>query len=245
MSQSTEISFEPVQRMPSGRIAGFCYLVIIAGALFGEAIVRGQLIVSGDPGQTARNIIEQEALYRVGLGVALGYIPFNIPVIWVFARAFGVRFRSAALLMTLLFMAAIVIEGANVVNLYAPAQLLLSESSAPAQFETQRAWLAYESLRTFSAGVAVSLVFFGLYCLTLGVLIIRSRLVPRVIGLVVIVGGCGYLLNSFAFMAAPALAKTLFPYVLLPAFVGELSLAVWLTLLGFNRRHWEEALAAS
>ncbi|MEO1014693.1 MAG: DUF4386 domain-containing protein [Pseudomonadota bacterium] len=231
--------------MPSGRIAGLCYLVIIAGALFGEAVVRGQLVVSGDPAATARNIIEQETLYRIGLGVALAYIPFNIPVIWVFARAFRARFQSAAFLMTLLFMAAITIEASNAVNLYVPAQLLLSEPAVNAQPEALRAMLAFEALRTFSAGVAVSLIFFGLHCLTLGALIIRTRLIPWIIGAIVIVGGLGYLLNSFAFMVAPEVADLLFPFVLLPAFVGELSLAVWLTLFGFSRRRWREAIDAS
>jgi len=225
-------------RPPNGRLAGLLYLIVIVGALFGEAFVRGRLIVSGDPDGTARNIIENEALYRAGLGVALVYLACNIPIIWTFARAFAAKNRDLAFLMTLLFMTAIGVEIVNLANLYQPVQLLLADSVAAGPEEAERAWLAYQALRTFSAVFAVSLVFFGLYCFVLGTLIITSRLVPRLIGVLIILGGAGYLVNSFALLLAPDLARALFPYVLLPAFVAELSLALWLLAAGFSQKHW-------
>jgi hypothetical protein len=54
-----------------------------------------------------------------------------------------------------------------------------------------------------------------------------------------IAGAC-YLTNSAALILSPRLASILFPQILVPAFVGELSSAVWLTVKGVNVARWQE-----
>src|SRR4051812_14794161 len=49
------------------RLGGIIYLFIILAALFGEAFVRGRLVVPGDATATAHNIVGSETLFRVGL----------------------------------------------------------------------------------------------------------------------------------------------------------------------------------
>ena len=70
-------------------------------------------------------------------------------------------------------------------------------------------------------------------------LIYRSGYLPRTIGVLLVIGGSGYLTNSFAQILAPALAASLLPWVLLPAFLAELGLALWLTVKGVNVLKWE------
>ena len=100
--------------------------------------------------------------------------------------------------------------------------------------------LAYLALRLHGEGYGVSLIFFGVACVLLGYLIYRSGYLPRSIGVLLAIGGVGYLVNSFAGILAPAFASGLFPWVLLPAFFGELGLALWLTVKGVDVPKWEE-----
>ena len=79
-------------------------------------------------------------------------------------------------------------------------------------------------------GFGIGLIFFGVACLIRGALIARSGVLPRLLGVLLAVAGLAYLVNSFALLLAPDLARLLFPAVLLPAFVGELAFALWLLL---------------
>jgi Domain of unknown function (DUF4386) len=99
--------------------------------------------------------------------------------------------------------------------------------------------LAYLSLRLHGYGFAIGLIFFGVFLILLGYLIYRSGYLPRSIGVLLVIGGVGYLTNSFAQVLAPALAGSLLPWVLLPAFLAELGLALWLTVKGVNVPKWE------
>jgi hypothetical protein len=66
----------------------------------------------------------------------------------------------------------------------------------------------------------------------MGLLILRSRLIPRVIGALMIAAGASYFVNSLAGILSPRLSEGLLPWILLPCFVGELSLALWLAVKG-------------
>ena len=62
------------QRTRPATVAGLCYLAVIAGGLFAEGMVRGSLVVPGDAAATARAILENETLWRLGLAVHLLYL---------------------------------------------------------------------------------------------------------------------------------------------------------------------------
>jgi hypothetical protein len=85
----------------------------------------------------------------------------------------------------------------------------------------------------YGAGYDLSLVFFGFHCLLIGYLIFRSTFLPRILGALMATGLC-YLTNSFASFLAPAFADASWPYVVLPAAVVELSLTLWLLVMGLN-----------
>lgn len=76
-------------------------------------------------------------------------------------------------------------------------------------------------------------------------LIFKSGYFPRVFGLLMALAGLCYLVNSFALLLAPALASALFPFVLPPAFVGELGFALWLVFKGVDVEQWTRRRTAS
>ena len=63
---------------------------------------------------------------------------------------------------------------------------------------------------------------------------------PKLLGILMQLAGVCYLTNSFALILLPTLASRLFPFVLLPPFVAELSMALWLLLKGVNMTKWAE-----
>ncbi len=104
--------------------------------------------------------------------------------------------------------------------------------------------MATLSIRSFEHGFGLALIFFGCECLVVGYLIFRSGFLPKAIGVLMQIAGLSYLINSFALVLAPNLADQLFPAILVPAFIGEASLCLWLLLKGVNVEKWKARAAA-
>ena len=88
-------------------------------------------------------------------------------------------------------------------------------------------------------------VFFGFQIGALGWLIARSRLIPRAIGLVLLLGGASFLITSFAGFLSPTIGARLAPLVLPIAVLGEGALTLWLLIRGVNVDEWQAAVARS
>jgi Domain of unknown function (DUF4386) len=214
------------------RIAGLFYLMVIAGGIFAEGVVRGSLIVPGDAAATAQAIAASESLWRWGLAVHLLYL---VAAVVVNVILYGLLKPVQATLARVALVSAMVglaIEAVNLLHLYVPL-LMVEEGGALAGLgEGQRQALAYFAIRLFSTGWGFALLFFSGFCVLTGVLIWRSRLMPRIIGAMMIVAGVCYLVNSLALILSPALSNLLVPWILLPCLLGELSLALWLVVKG-------------
>jgi hypothetical protein len=78
------------------------------------------------------------------------------------------------------------------------------------------------------------MVFFRLQIVTIGYVILRSSIMPRLLGLMLVIGGSSYVVGAFAnFLLLPFRAQ-LGPFVFLAAAVGEGALALWLLTRGVN-----------
>lgn len=79
----------------------------------------------------------------------------------------------------------------------------------------------------FDRGYGTALVPFGIHCLLVGILIARSRLLPRVLGALMIFAGLAWTTYLF-----PSVAHKLFPWILGPGILGEGALTLWLLIMG-------------
>jgi hypothetical protein len=214
------------------RIAGLCYLLVIAGGLFAEGAVRGSLIVVGDAAATFDAIAGSESLWRWGLAVHLLYlipaVTVNVLVYEVFKPVHPVLARLAVAFA----LVSVAIEAVSLLHLFVPNVLLDEGGAFGGLAEGQRQALAYLAVRLFATGFGLALVFFAGFCVLIGVLILRSRLVPRVIGVLMIAAGASYLGNTLASVLSPVLSDLIFPWILLPSLLGELSLALWFVIKG-------------
>lgn len=82
------------------------------------------------------------------------------------------------------------------------------------------------------------LVFFGLHCLLVGLLIFRSTFLPRILAVLMMFAGVGWLTSM-----SPALAASLSPFNMIPGVLGETTLSLWLLVKGVNATKWAESSA--
>ncbi|KQW51639.1 MULTISPECIES: DUF4386 domain-containing protein [unclassified Roseateles] len=211
------------------RLAGLCYLAIIALGLWAETHVRGSLVVPGDAAATAERIAANPQLWRLGLVADLLMQLLDLPVIVVLWRLLRPVNETLALTATFLNLVQTAVLVANRVQLLTTLDLLTSPAIAAAFLPGQREALAMLAVQLHGQGFGIGLIFFGFACVIRGWLIARSGLLPRALGWLLLVAGLAYLLNSFALLLAPAFAKLLFPAVMLPVLVGELAFALWMT----------------
>ncbi len=226
------------------RIGGVLYLIVIVLGLFGEAFVRERIIVSGDATATAANIRSLESLWRFGIaGEFLLLICATVLTLILFALLRPVH-RDLALLTVFFNLVTIAVEAVAALNLVA-ALFPLGNAGYLRAFEPEQLHaMASLAVKSHSYGFGVALIFFGCECLVLGYLIFRSSYLPKAIGVLMQVAGWCYLTNSFALLLAPTFANRLFPAILVPAFVGEASLCLWLLVKGVNVEKWKAARPA-
>ena len=231
-----------IERSPQryARIAGVCYLAIIVLGMFGELYVRGALVVSGDAAATSAAISASPMLWRAGIVGDLLMQVLDVPVIVIFYYLLRPVSRSLALFATLLNLVQTAVLVMNKLNLMVPLFLLERSSYLDAFSPEQLHAISSLAIKAHAYGFAIGLIFFGFACLATGYLIFKSGYLPKILGLLLAMAGLSYLINSFALLLAPSLADAISPAILIPAFVGELLLTLWLILKGVNIEQWRQ-----
>jgi hypothetical protein len=209
------------------------YLLVILGGLFAEAVVLGRLTVAGDATATAQAIADDAWLWRLGLGVHLFYLACAAPVMYLLLYRMLSPLQPTLARMAVTFaVISAAVEGAALLQLYVPLAMVESQAALGALRDGQAAALAYLAIRLYETGFGFALLFFAGFCSATGVALLRSLIVPRPIGWMMVAAGICYLAGSLSTVVLPAFAGWLFPWILLPCLVGEASLALWLLAKG-------------
>jgi hypothetical protein len=224
------------------RIGGVLYLMLIGLGIFGQ-VVKEKVIVSGDAAATAANLTSMETLWRFGIAfefLALICVTALAMIYYVLLRPVN---KELNLLATFLRMIGIAVETVAALNL-ATALFPLGNAAYLKAFTPEQLYgMATLAIKSHRYGYTLALLFFGFTFLFHGRLIFKSGFLPKILGLMIQVGGACYLTNSFIFFLAPSLSGMLFPWILLPCFVAELSLALWLLFKGVDVQRWKEQAA--
>ena len=221
------------------RIGGVLGLIIIAAGIFAEGFVRGSVIVSGDAAATAANIIQSEQLFRFGFAAELIMLSCDIAFALILYVLLKPVSRNLALLAAFFRLVLAAISGVNALN-HIGALLILNGADYLSAFQPEQLYaLAMLTLKMHTFGYHIALVFFGFHLLVLGYLVFRSGYLPKLIGLMLVVAAFCYWTNSFATVLDADVADRLFPLILLPSLIAELSLTLWLLVMGVNVPKWE------
>lgn len=208
------------------RTAGVCYLLVIAGGLFTEGVVRGSLITPGDAAATASEIAGNETLWRWGLAVHLLYLVPAVAVNVLVSGLFRPLEPTLARLALVFGVTGVGIEAVSLLNLYLPLAMSEDGGTIGALGEGERQAMTYLATRMFSTGFGFALVLFAGFCVLIGSLILRTRLLPRAFGVLMLAAGVCYIVNTLALILSPRLSEVLMPGILLPILVAELAMAV-------------------
>jgi hypothetical protein len=214
------------------RVAGFLYLIMILAGGFAEAFVREGLTVAGNATATAKNILASEHIYRLGFVADLVTLIAGQIISLIFYTLFKPVNRNLSLLALIFSIIASAVMAINLLNQLAPLVLLHSTSYLKAFNIEQLQTLSLFFLQLQSQGYGISLLLFAFYFPMIGYLVYKSGFLPRILGIIYALAGLGYFINSLSMFLTPHLTAYLFPYVLLPAFIGESSMSLWLIIKG-------------
>ena len=214
------------------RRAGLLYLLLGVTAPIGLMVVPGRLIVLGDAAATMERIRTSEGLFRIGIASELFHQALAVFLVLALYRLFRPVHATLARLALLFGMVSLVIEAVALLHVYVPLAVIEEGPALAGLGGQQLEALAYLATQLFSTGWAFGLLHFGGFCVATGLLILRSRLIPRAIGAMLIVAGVCYPINSLTFAFMRDLSDVLVPWILLPVLVAELSFAGWLAVKG-------------
>ena len=230
MDRRTEVSPRSLARM-----AGVCQLLEAITATLGQVIVLGRLIVSGNAPATAANIVQHERLYWCGFASSVVAVLFHVA--WAFLmyellKPVNRRVSIFAVLVMLMGCAMLAVTGLLYI---APLIVLQGPGSLSAFTAAQLQALAAAFLRLNAYAFDIHTVFFGVWCVLTGYLIFKSTFLPKVMGILLIVSGLGWMLYL-----SPPFAAPLFPFIAAASAIGEVPLEFWLIVVGLNEARWKE-----
>jgi len=222
------------------RVAGVLYLICGMAFSFADGSVRGKLVVLDDATATAHNILAHAALFRLGFATELISAVCYITVTLLLYDLFKPVNRSVSLLAAFFSLIGCAIQALSTLFHLAPLVILGGEPYLSVFKVEQWQALALMFLKLRVQVTSIYMVFFGCYCLLIGYLIFRSTFMPRILGVFMAIAGLSYQL-----FLSPPLANYLFPYIVKPAgALGELSLILWLLVMGVNNQRWKEQACA-
>lgn len=236
---STAVTTEPVlEASPQckARIAGSFYVLTILARVVADGFVRNRLVATDDAAATATNIMAHEALFRLGFAADLLAFASYVALTALLYELFRPLNRSLSLTATFFSLVACAVQAMSSLFHLAPLVLLGGAPYLNVFSVEQLQTLALVFLRLRAAAYHnIGLVFFGGYCLLVGILILKSIFLPRIIGVLMVLAGLSYV--PFLW---PPLARSLQPYILFFPAVGQISLTLWLLVMGVNVQRWRE-----
>lgn len=215
-----------------GRVAGLLFLVLLVLGPFSIMYVPGQIVVDGDATATGTNVVASEALLRWGIAADVVIFLTEIAMAVVLYQLFRASGRALAQMMLAARVAQAVVMAVNVLGLLVVLVLLSGAGYLTVVGREQLDALALATFEVHEYGGYIGQAFFGLSLCLLGILIHRSLLVPRLLGVLMVIAGAGYLADSLGNFLVPGTSEVFGAIVIGTAMVGELPFFLWLLVRG-------------
>ena len=215
----------------TARSAGWLYLIVIGAALYAHVYVPMQIFVRGDADATALNIIAHENLFRSCILVnGAGTIAFLFLAIQL-QRMFEVVDASRSKFM--LALAVIQVPIVLTLAVFKFTALMVAKGELPQLLTAgQSPGLSMLFLQMNGYGMMIVELLSGLWLMPLGWLVYQSRFVPRILGLLLVAAGIGYLIDSIISMIFPDISGQFHVLAYLSFGLGEIPMMLWLIIKG-------------
>jgi hypothetical protein len=215
------------------RIAGFLYLLVGIFGGFAEGFVDPKMYVAGNAAATAGNVVANSGLVRLGVVAHLldaTFFVFLAMTLYILLQHVN---KSVARAMLVLVALAVGIISLNAVFQFEGLRVATDSAYAAAFGAAGSNALVLLLLDIQHYGTFSAQVFFGLWLVPLGYLAYKSsRLFPKWLGVVLIVGGVSYLVDLLAAFLAPDLSQTIHALIPIPTAFAEISMLLYLLVVG-------------
>ena len=218
----------------TARRAGALYFLFMIVGLVDMFGFTG-FLVAGDATATARNILAGELVYRIGVLTDLvALLLFVVLVVSLYNLLKGAD-KWHAMLMVILVSVGVAVGLANLLTKIAPLILLSGADYLSVFSRPQLDALALGSLSLNGEGNTVTAVFWGLWLFPFGILVMRSGFFPRLLGVLLLVAGFGYVTSSVTAIVLPAYSEVV-SRAATPLLLGEFPIIFWLLIKGAKCR---------
>lgn len=231
---TTHFERTPEETKRLARWAGFAYLAFGLPSLFGYYHAP---LIQLAPDAVARMLAGPDLRFRIGVVSDVLSTAFSVPLVLLLYQLLKPVNKTQAALMALLLLVAMPVSFVVALN-YVAAQMLLSGTADMAAFTVaQRDALAMLFLRLHTHGVLAEEIFWGLWLLPFGWLVMQSRFLPRVLGILLIIAGVAYVAHSIASLMMGGHRIVLYERVtMLARAAGEFPIMLWLSIKGADVR---------
>lgn len=224
------------------RIGGALFLVSLVAGGLGEAYIPSRLIVSADPAATAANIRNFDFLYRLGFATFLAESLCDITLVLILYVLLKPVSRELSLLAAFFGLTGTALFAFAELFYFAPP-LIMGGAGYLQTFSTDQInALVLLSLKFYGYAGMIFTAYYGMAWLVRAYLILRSGYLPKLLGVLMAIGGGGFVLRNFILIFAPAYASDLLLALMFP---GGLILTVWLLVKGVDVRKWNEKVKAA
>jgi len=222
------------------KIGGILYLMIIGLGIFYELIVRDRIMVAGNASATVENLRSMEFLWRLGIVAELMSALIGVSLIFILYKLTKPVNRDLAMLAALFNLVACTIQITYILQLVEALFPIGTAEYLKAFTPEQLDVMVNLTMKSHVFGFGIALLMFGPFFLLTGYLIYKSNYIPKLIGVLYTISGAGYLVNGFMLVLAPQFSGIVFTIIVLPVFIGEISLALTLLVKGVNEVEWNK-----
>lgn len=226
-----------VSTKTTARIAGLLYLMVVFTGIFSLMYVPNKLIVWDNASLTFNNIAASETLFRLGIVSGLACYTFFLFLSLVLYKLLKPGNENYAKLMVILVSLSVPIFFVNVQNEFTVLSLVTDRNYlaifSAEQIESQV--LFY--LDQYDSGMSIVHIFSGLWLFPFGYLVFKSDFLPKILGILLILGGFGYVIDFMGFALFKNYSKLgISQFTILPASIGEIGICLWLIFIGVKEK---------
>jgi Domain of unknown function (DUF4386) len=215
-----------------GRVAGLWYLLLCVIGPVRLMYIPGKLFVHGNAAATVNNIATHQWLFRFGVLADLLCAVILIFLVLAFYRLFkDVDLNLAVLVVIFGGVMPALIDFVGVVSDLGALTVAQGSNFLSVFDKPQRDALAMLFLHLRDHQNTAAEILWGAWLFPLGILVYKSRFLPRFLGVWLVINGCAYVLMSFTGVLLPQYQNTAF-IISQPALFGELALMLWLVIKG-------------
>jgi hypothetical protein len=222
-----------MEKRQLARHAGLAYLLLVVCGIVNLLYIPSKLIVWEDAARTLENLQQHEQLFRLGIVTGIvAFLAFLALPLLLHKLLHGVN-KAYATLMVVLALVSIPISFTNMLHNFSILTLLGEPAYLVGWTKLQFQQQVMLHLDYYNDGIQLVQIFWGLWLFPFGYLVYQSGFLPKLLGVLLMAGCMGYLIDFFAGFLIPEYKNSLIQTIVgIPTSVGEIGICLWLLVVG-------------